>query len=279
MIRLSFGRHFLSALAAALTFAVAVRAASVTPQVLVNFDGSLAGNVYTLGAGELDNSFTFGANGSVSIAGGVADVPGDVDLSSGFLFSGADLVSEQALGSLKTTNWITEALYMPDVPAASQPSPDGNTNNYGNHFLDVQGDTFYRYDGFGRTPKITDFGYWDGGAEDVEPAGEPTVGVFNHVALVWNASTNTVEAYLNGVSQGTASTGSAFDVSSPNIGYGFFSRFLNRAVDGKYDAVAFSTFTGTFDAASDFQLAVVPEPGSIALLTIALGGLALVRRK
>ena len=279
MVRLSFGRNCLFALAIALTFALAVRAASVTQQVYVTFDGELAGSVYALGAGEIDNSFTFGANGSVSITGGVADVPGDVDLTSGFLFSGADLVTEQGLGSLKTTSWITEALYKPDVPAASQPSPDGNTNNYGNHFLDVQGDTFYRYDGFGRTPKVTDFGYWDGGSEDVRAAGEPTVGVFNHVALVWDASSNSLSAYLNGALQDTASTGSAFDISSPNIGYGFFSRFLNRAVDGKYDAVAFSTFTGTFEAASDFQLTVVPEPGAIALVTIALGGLALVRRK
>ena len=115
--------------------------------------------------------------------------------------------------------------------------------------------------------------------EDVRAAGEPTVGVFNHVALVWNAGNNSVEAFLNGVSQGVASTGNAFDVSSPNVGYGFFSRFLNRAVDGQLDAVAFSTFTGTFDPASDFQLTVVPEPASFLLLTIALGGLALVRKK
>jgi hypothetical protein len=66
-------------------------------------------------------------------------------------------------------------------------------------------------------------------------------------------------------------------VSSPNIGYGFFSRFLNRSIDGKLDSVAFSTYAGAFDASSDFQLPVVPEPSAIALK--ALGGLAWVRKK
>ncbi|MGD9634804.1 MAG: PEP-CTERM sorting domain-containing protein [Pirellulales bacterium] len=284
MVRRTFDFRLLSAglltaTAVMLTAAATTQAASVTKQVYVTFDGSLSGTTYTLGPGEIDNSFTFGANGSATISGGVADIPGDVDLTSGFYFSGADLVTEQALGSLKTTNWITEAIYKPDVPAAGQPSPAGNTNNYGNHILDLQGDTFYRYDGFGRTPKVTDFGYWDGGAEDIEPAGEPSVGQFHHIALVWNAGTNSVEAYLDGVSQGVATTGSAFDVSSPNIGYGFFSRFLNRAVDGKFDAVAFSTYTGEFNASSDFQLPTVPEPSAFALVAIALGGLAWVRKK
>lgn len=197
-----------------------------------------------------------------------AEVPGDVDLTSGFLFSGTDLVSEQALGRLKTKNWITKAHYMPDVPSASQPSPDGNTNNDGNHLLGVQADTFYRNDGFGRTPKVTDFGYWSGGSDGVTAAGNPTVGAFNHVALVWDASSNSLSASLNGVLQNTASTGSAFDGSSPNVGYGFFSRFLNRAVNGNYDAVAFSIFTGDFDAASHFQRPVVPEPGFIAIASV-----------
>jgi hypothetical protein len=279
MVRRTLDTRFLAAMATILAVAASANAASVTKQVYVTFDGSLTGTAYTLGPGEIDNSFTFTGNGSVSITGGVADVPGDVDLTSGFLFSGTDLVVEQGLGSLKTTNWITEAIYKPDVAAAGQPSPAGNTNNYGNHILDLHGDTFYRYDGFGTTPKVTDFGYWDGGGEDIESAGEPALGQFNHVALVWNASSNSVEAFLNGVSQGVASTGNAFDVSSPNVGYGFFSRFLNRAVDGKFDAVAFSTYTGTFDASSDFQLPVVPEPSAVALLAIALGGLAWVRKK
>lgn len=278
MVRLSFGRQLLTALAATLAGAAAANAATVTKQVFVDFKGTLAGTTYTLGPGEIDNSFTFAGNGAVSINGGVANIPGDVDRRAGFLFSGGDLVAEQSLGSLTTTNWITEALFRPDVPAASQPQLAAN---YGNHILDLQGDTFYRYDGFGQNPKIVDFGYYSSG-NDQEPKQTvpdlPTTS-FSHVALVWDATAKSLTGYLNGASQGSVSTTLNFDVSSPNVGYGFFSRFLDRAVDGKYDAVAFSTFTGDFNPATDLQLTGVPEPATFLLVSIALGGLALVRKK
>jgi PEP-CTERM motif len=278
MIRLSYWLAPLAAFVAAMGSVPATNAASVTKQVYVKFDGSLSGSAYTLGVGEIDNSFTFGANGAVSISGGVATVPGDTDRHAGFLFSGADLVTEQSLGSLRTTNWITETLFCPSVAAAAQPQ---FATNYGNHILDVQGDTFYRYDGFGNNPKIVDFGYYSSGndTESKQTVPDLPVNKYSHLALVWTASTHTLEAFLNNVSQGSVTTTLPFDASSPNVGYGFFSRFLDRAVQGKLDAVAFSTFTGTFNPSSDFQLSNVPEPGSIVLAAIALVGLALVRRK
>lgn len=278
MVRLPYGKICCAALAVALTWTASADAASVTKQVFVKFDGSLTGTAYTLGAGEIDNSFTFAGNGAVSIAGGVADIPGDTDRRAGFLFSGTDLVNEQSLGSLQTTNWITEALFKPDVNAASQPQVQ---TNYGNHILDLQGDTFYRYDGFGNNPKIVDFGYYSSG-NDQEPkqvVPDLPLDQFSHVALVWDASAKSLTGYLNGASQGSVSTTLVFDASSPNVGYGFFSRFLDRAVDGKYDAVAFSTFTGEFNAATDLQLSGVPEPSSVVLMAIALGGLAWARLK
>jgi hypothetical protein len=275
MVRLSQSLVCLLALSAALAVAPTAGAAVVTKQVYVTFDGSLAGTAYTLGAGEIDNSFTFGSNGSATISGGIADIPGDVDGSSGFYFSGLDLAIEQGLGSIVGTNFITEAIFSPDVAAALQPS----NPQAGNHVLDVQGDTFMRYDGFCcGSPKVFDAGYWDGGGEGFAFAPEPAVGKFIHVALVWDAANTSLEAFVGGSSIGVVNQ-NAFDVSSPNIGYGFFSRFLNRAVDGKFDAVAFSTYTGTFDASSDFQLPVVPEPSAFALVALALGGLAWVRKK
>jgi hypothetical protein len=102
----------------------------------------------------------------------------------------------------------------------------------------------------------------------------PSAGSYSHVALVWDSASRTLSAYLNGASQGSVSTGNPFEVPSPNVGYGFFSRFANRAIDGKLSAIAFSTYTGTFNPAADFQLPVIPEPSSVVLLTIALSMLS-----
>jgi alpha-L-fucosidase len=225
----------------------AIRAASVTRQVYVRFDGTLAGgNVYTLGPGELDVTGTFRKNGAATIALGVADIPGNVNASSGFLFNAA------ALPALTTTNWVAEAVLVPDVPLASQPGAF-------NHFLDVEGDTFFRFNGNGM-PKITQFGYWDGAAEPMITTPELPTNRYSHVALTWNAAARRLEAFINNVSMGTVSTGNAFAIPSTNVGFGFFARtgFMNRAIDGKLAGVAFSTFTGAFNPGFgpgfDFQL-------------------------
>jgi hypothetical protein len=240
--------------ATAMALGSSARAATVTKQVLVNFNGSLSGTTYTLGAGEIDNSASFRANGGATVSGGVADIPGDTSDASGFFFNST------ALGNLRTQSWVTEAHMSLDVPVASQP----NVTPF-NHFLDVQGDLFYRFDS---NPKVTRFGFWDGANEPTMVTANPSAGAYNHVALVWDSPTRTLAAYINGASQGSVSTGNPFEVPSPNVGYGFFSRFMNRAIDGKLSAVAFSTFTGTFNPGADFQLAVIPEPGSVALLAI-----------
>jgi hypothetical protein len=273
MTRLSSGLVLIATL---MTTGVASLAdAAVTPQVLINFDGTLAGTTYTLGAGELDNSFTFGSNGLATVSGGIGDIPGDLDATgsgpggngSGFYFNGVLL----GLGSLQNVSWVTEALVAFDVPVASQPATF-------NHILDVQGDTFLRFDGNGHNPRITNFGYWDGSNEQINAIPDLPTNGYSHVALVWDAPNTKVEAFVNGASQGVVDL-AAFDVSSPNVGYGFFSRFLNRAIDGKLDAVAFSTYTGAFNAATDFQLSAVPEPSSLALASLVLAGLAGWKRK
>jgi hypothetical protein len=279
MARSSWGL-LLAALASA-SLAPAPAHAVVTPRVLINFNGTLTGAAYNLAPGEIDDSFSFGANGSATVSGGLGDIPGDVDppttgpgnveglgttTGSGFYFYGNLLGG----GSLTTQNWITEALVRLDVPVNSQPATF-------NHFLDVQGDTFYRFDS--PPNKITRFGYWDGSSEPTATSPGLSSTNFSHVALVWNAASSSLEGFLNGVSQGVLDA-NAFDVSSPRVGYGFFARFYNRGIDGKLDGVAFSTFTGAFNGPSDFQLdIVVPEPSCAALGAMALGALALVRRK
>jgi hypothetical protein len=257
MSRRSYGCVFMSMLMATGSLVSSARAATVTKQVLVNFSGSLAGTTYTLGPGEIDTSASFKANGGATVSGGVADIPGNTNDASGFFFNST------ALGNLRTQNWITEALMSLDVPVASQP----NVTQPFNHFLDVQGDLFYRFDS---DPKVTRFGYWDGATEPNQVTANPSAGAYSHVALVWNSGSRTLSAYINGASQGSVSAANPFEVPSPNVGYGFFSRFLNRAIDGKLNAVAFSTFTGMFNPGADFQLPVVPEPSSAVLLTIAL---------
>ena len=248
-------------LAVTVALATSASGATVTKRVFVNFGGSLAGTTYTLGPGEIDTTATFRANGAATVSGGVADIPGNTTDTSGFFFNSA------SLGNLRTQNWITEARINLDVPVSAQP----NVTQPFNHFLDVQGDTFYRFDS---TPKVTRFGYWDGTNEPNMVTGNPAAGSYSHVALVWNSGTNTLSAYLNGAPQGSVS-GNPFEVPSVNVGYGFFSRtgFLNRAIDGKLDAVAFSTYTGTFVPGTDFQLPV-PEPSSLLLLTISIFALA-----
>jgi hypothetical protein len=237
-------------------------AATVTRQVYVTFDGTLAGgNAYVLGPGETDVTGTFRKNGSATIAAGVADVPGDVDASSGFLFSSA------SLPALTTTNWVSEAVLVPDVPAGGQPGPF-------NHFLDVRGDLFFRYNGNTAAPKFTQFGYWDGATEPSKTTPDLSTEQYTHVALVWNAGTRTLEGFMDGSSLGTVSSGNIFSTPSVNVGYGFFARtgFLNRAFDGKLASVAFSTFTGTFNpglgATGDFQLDSSTAPSLVLELVV-----------
>jgi hypothetical protein len=244
--------------AAALMFLVCAlpqvaSAATVTRQVFVEFNGMLpGGTTYVLGPDEIDVTGTFRRNGVASILGGVADIPGDASPSSGFLFDAT------ALGSLTTSNWITEALMLPDVASASQPGPL-------NHFLDVQGDLFFRYSGSGAA-KAPQFGFWDGSSEPTRAAPQLPTNRYSHVALTWNGASRTLEGFVDGQSQGTLTTGNPFQTPSTNVGYGFFARtgFLNRAINGKLAGVAFSTFTGALNPASDFQLDLADAP-SLAL--------------
>jgi hypothetical protein len=247
--------------AAIILFALALppvaSAATVTRQVFIEFNGTLSGSTtYVLGPGELDVTSTFRRNGSASMIGGVADIPGDLTASSGFLFNAA------TLGSLTTSNWVTESLMLPDVPSDGQP---GSLN----HFLDVQGDLFFRYSGVGAS-KAPQFGFYDGSTEPTRPAPHLPTNRYSHVALTWNGASRTLEGFVDGQSVGTLSTGNAFQTPSTNVGYGFFARtgFMNRAINGKLASVAFSTFTGAFNPASDFQLDLDDAPSLVLTMRV-----------
>lgn len=234
-----------------------VTAATVTQQVLINFDGSIAGNAYTLGAGEVDTTGTFEGRGSPTITSGEADLTGGFQ---GFYFDST------SLGSLTGQNWIAETLVSFDAFGGGQLT-----------VIDVQGDLDFRINNAGNALEAV---YWDGSTAGSQTASLPSTGTTIHMALVWDAAASSLTGYIDGSSIGTVDNG-AFATPDTNVSFGYLQRDdlwnTGRGIDGLLDEVAFSTFTGTFDPNNDFQLQVVPEPSAIAF--IAIGGLALLRRR
>jgi hypothetical protein len=115
-----------------------------------------------------------------------------------------------------------------------------------------------------------------GGASDVNSgipnaADRPTAG--SHIAIVFtnNGATDTLAYYKDGVLAHSVSG----DLNRSNInraGFGLevnSGAALSRGFNGTFDAISFSTFTGTFETAAgdQFVLLAVPEP-TATLLTV-----------
>ncbi|MCH7227380.1 hypothetical protein [Haloferula sp. A504] len=228
-------------------------AATVTQQVLVNFDGIIAGNAYTLGAGEIDTTGTFGGRGNPAVTSGEADLTGGFQ---GFYFDSS------SLGALTTQNWIAETRVSFDAFGTGQLT-----------VIDVQGDTDFRINNAGTALEAV---YWDGSTAGSQTASLPSTGTTIHMALVWDATATSLTGYIDGTSIGTVDNG-AFATPDGNVSFGYLGRagFEGRGINGQLDGVAFSTFTGTFDASTDFQ--IIPEPSSIALFIPC--GMILLRRR
>ena len=232
-------------------------ATTYTNQLLVTFAGSLSGTAYTPGAGEVDNTGTFKANGTPTIVLGKAQLDGGTS-NDGFDFN------PTSLGALTTQNWVAEAILSFDAFETGQRT-----------MIDVQGDTDFRVN---NSANGLEANFWDGPPANPNiTASLPTTGATAHYALVWNASTNVLTTYIDGTSIGSTSGSGAFATSdATNVSFGYFGRsgFDNRSIDGSLDAVSFSTFTGAFDASRDFA---IPEPSTFALL--GLGLLAFLPRR
>ena len=235
------------------------QAATITPVLKVNFSGTISGNTYTLGVGELDTTSSFVGNGNPTVSGGKADLAGSVASdpnAQGF---------EINPGSIVGSNWVAESRVSFDSFGGGQRT-----------VISVQGDTAFRINNGGT---LLEANYWDGSTSGTQTTALPTMGTEVHLALVWDAAATSLTAYVNGTALPTINNNAYKVPDATNLSFGYFGRdtLVGRGIDGKLDGVAFSTFTGTFDKNSDFQLAV-PEPSSVALL--GLGGLlGLLRRR
>ncbi len=219
-------------------------------QLLIHFNGSLDGTVYTLGDGETDLSGTFKASGAPALDGGFAVInPGNEGGSDGFDINPA------FLGDLTTRNWVAEVL------VTYQSNGTGTTPVV----MDVQGDCNVRLRAVDNDDVLQLF-YYNGSVSLQQFTALPPVGVPVHLAFAWDAGSSTLTGYVNGVPFGSVS-GGPFATPAPSVvSFGYFGRsgFVGggRGVDGVLDAVAFQTGTAPFDPESGFL--ILPELQSYA---------------
>jgi hypothetical protein len=121
-----------------------------------------------------------------------------------------------------------------------------------------------------------------GGGTDVNSgipiaANYPTAG--SHVAIVFtnNGATDTLAYYKNGVLAHSV-TGDFNRTNTNRAGFGLeinTGASLGRGFNGAFDAISFSTFTGTFDPAQGDQFVLaIPEPSALMLGLASFAALA-----
>jgi hypothetical protein len=224
-----------------------LNAAVMTKQLVIEFNGTVSGTTYTLGAGEVVNNGTFLANGAATVTGGLADLGGGT---SGFYYN-------TTLTNLRLGNWVAEAWVDFDT------FPSQGT------FIGVEGDAQFIVS---LDQTILRAQYWDGTTSGLLTSAKPAANTLQHYALVWDGANTSMTAYVNGVSIGVMNNNTYAIPDAGFIAFGYEHRVNGRGIDGQLSAVAFSTFTGTFDPNSNFA---IPEPSSFAissgLLIMVLG--------
>jgi hypothetical protein len=223
--------------------ATADAATPLTTNLLVNFDGSIAADVYTLGTGEIDTTSSFSGRGEPAVASGETDLNGGFQ---GFYFD------PSSLDPLTTQNWVAETLVSFDAFTGGQLT-----------IIDIQGDTDLRINFAGTDLEAV---YWNGSSAGGQNTSLPPLEARIHVALAWDASIGTLTGYVNGSSIGAISQG-AFATPDAFISFGYLQRDdewnTGRGIDGVLDAVAFQSGTDAFDSESDFL--ILPAGTSYAM--------------
>ena len=238
------------ALVLSVIWASLICAAEVTPQVYVDFVGTLDGTAYDLGPREIDTTGTFGAHhGTETVSDGLGALS-DADDAAQESFE-FDASAFNANGTEFTgTAFVVEAVFTPtDVSDSMAP------------IIDIGGQAFIRFH------SGLSAGNWDGSTDisnnDIQEI--PSVGETHHYAIVYDGGT-IIDYYMDGVPifqsdngspQGITALISWGNIRHPSVDGG-------RQLRGQYEAVAFSTFTGTFDPAADFILPEGPMSPALA---------------
>lgn len=209
--------------------------------LLVNFDGTLDGQIYNLADGEIDNTGSIRANGNPTVSSGLATLnPGNELGPDGFD------IDPSTLGNLADQNWVAEALVT--YHSSGGPGPSSVV-------MDVQGDCNLRLRSDTDANALHLF-FWDGSTAHQKFAPLPPSGVKVHLAYAWNATNSTLTGYINGVSFGSAS-GAPFAIPDPGtLSFGYFGRtgYEGGGIDGTLDAIAFQFGTATINPATDFLI-------------------------
>lgn len=239
---------------AALVFVCALRtghAATVTQQLLVRFGGSLSGRLYVPGAGET-------VKGTLQLKSGTETLSQGMLRTSG-VQEGVRLLPQTGL-TAKTArgeNVINTSFVMEIVARRNRAAQGFQT------LFAVHGSVAYRYkSGNPAETEFMTYGPESTGWRTVSGVGVPVSDSEQvHYALVYDYVSQTqcrLSCYVNGQQVGKTLTNSTAAEGQPTWGIMFAGDSHPSAADRGMpldtDAIAFSTFTGTFDPGVDFAL-------------------------